>query len=227
MILFNNKYSPLTDTIYFIKSDFAVLINAFLTWQMKLEINENRTIKHISLDADFEHNLEYLLPINVVEIRRFLFQNTNSEWVAMISNTILGTDGSGPMYMSELLQCEIVGVTNSEKATILDYRNNSIRNEDELFRVISAEKDSKWKFIEEGTPFDFEDTENYTNKRRIKDEFNSQLLFSYLHELGIEYDNMDFYNNVDDQKAVLVFKEGGMYLNDKNFSLEQAQNYYE
>ena len=67
MIFFDNKYTPLTDSVYFLKADFKTVTDEFLKWQKPLEINENRELKIVRLKKDLESNLLELLPINVTE----------------------------------------------------------------------------------------------------------------------------------------------------------------
>jgi len=227
MIFFDNKYTPLTDSVYFLKADFKTVTDEFLKWQKPLEINENRKLKIVKLKKDFESNLLELLPINVTEIRRFLFHGTTGHWTAIISNTILGTDGSAPSVLSDRLKCEMVRATNTDDATMFEFANPNKETEEEQFRVVSAHMESRWEFHEYGKPLPFEDTARYKTKRKIKDKIDSDLLIQYLNELGIKYDKKDFYNPIDKIKALMVVKKGRQYDSDKNLTLEQAQNYYD
>lgn len=226
MIFFDNKYTPLTDSVYFLKADFKTVTDEFLKWQKPLEINENRELKIVRLKKDLESNLLELLPINVTEIRRFLFHGTTGDWTAMISNTILGTDGSVPSVLSDRLKCEMVRATNTDDATMFEFSNPNKETVEEQFRAVSAHIESRWEFHEYGKPLPFEDTERYKTKRKIKDKIDSDLLIQYLNELGISYDKKDFYNPIDKIKALMVVKKGRQYDNDKNLTLGQAQNYY-
>ncbi len=227
MIFFNNQYAPLTNSIYFLKTDFKTVADEFLKWQKPLEINENRELILIELTKDLETNLLELLPINVTEIRRFLFHGTTGDWTAMISNTILGTDGAAPHVLSQRLKCEMVRATNTPDATYFTYSNPGKETEEEQFRRVSAHIESRWEFHEYGKPLPFEDTERYKTKRRVKDKIDTELLIKYLNELEIKYDNHGFYNPTEEVKAVMVLKKGSQYCNDKNLTLEQAQNYYD
>jgi len=226
MIFFDNKYTPLTDSVYFLKADFKTVTAEFLKWQKPLEINEHRKLKIVELKKDLESNLIELLPINVTEIRRFLFHGTTSDWTAMISNTIPGTDGSAPSVLSDRLKCEMVRATDTDDATMFEFSNPNKAIEEEQFRAVSAHIESRWEFLEYGKPLPFEDTERYKTKRKIKDKIDSDLLIQYLSELGIRYDKKDFYNPIDKIKALMIVKKGKQYDNDKNLTLEQAQNYY-
>lgn len=226
MIFFKNKYSPLTDSVYFLKADFGTVADEFINWQKPLDINRNRKLKLIEQKKDFESNLLELLPINVTEIRRFLFHKTISNWTIMISNAILGTDGAAPSVLSDKLKCEMVRATNTADATMFEFSNPNMEAEEEQFRAVSAHIESKWEFHEHGKSLPFEDTERYKTKKRIKDKIDSDLLIQYLLELGIKYDKMDFFNPADKVKGLMVIKQGKQYDNDKNLTLEQAQNYY-
>ncbi|MTI23630.1 hypothetical protein [Fulvivirga kasyanovii] len=226
MIFFENKYTPLTDSVYFLKADIKTVTDEFMKWQKPLEINKYRKLNIVSLKKDLESNLLELLPINVTEIRRFLFHGTTSDWTAMISNTILGTDGSAPNVLSDRLKCEMVRATNTDDATTFEFSNPNKETEEEQLRVVSAHIESRWEFHDYGKPLPFEDTKRYKTKRKIKDKIDSDLLIQYLNELGINYDKKDFYNPIDKIKALMVIKTGRQYDNDKNLSLEQAQNYH-
>lgn len=208
MIFFNNKYSPLTDSVYFLKADFKTVTEEFLKWQKPLDTNLKRELKIIEQKNDFESNLLELLPINVTEIRRFLFHGTTSNWTVMISNTILGTDGSAPSVLSDRLKCEMIRATSTVDATIFEFSNPNNETEEEQFRAVSAHIESRWEFHEYGKPLPFEDTERYKTQRRIKDKIDSDLLIHYLNELGVNYDKMDYFNPIDKVKGLMVVKKG-------------------
>jgi hypothetical protein len=76
-------------------------------------------------------------------------------------------------------------------------------NQGRMVRVISAIDDGgRWDFMTAGAPFAFEDVERYA-ERRIRDRFPAQLLYTYLRELGVPYDDEPDWTN-----AVLLERRG-------------------
>ncbi len=226
MKFFNEKYSPLTDSVYFLKAGLSDVATEFLQWQKPLEINENRELQKTELTGDLEANLLQLLPISVTEIRRFLFLKTTNEWTAMISNTILGTDGAAPSVVSERLMCELVRATIVPDATMFEYANPLAPTADAKFRYVYAMKEGKWEFHQDGQPLDFEDLIRYKNERMIKNKLDAGLLIKYLMNLGIDYNTKTYYQPDSNIKGILISKEGPLYANDKALTLHAAQNYY-
>lgn len=226
MKFFKQKYSPLTDSVYFLKAGLDDVVNEFIGWQKPLKINDNRQLKIEELKEQFEFNLMRVLPINVTEIRRFLFHKTLNEWTVLISNTTLGTDSGAPSVIADRLKCELVRATNVPDATMFEYSNPKAHNEKDKLRYVYAVKEGRWEFSQYGTPLDFEDLERYQREKSIKNKLDSDLLIEYLMKLEIDYNSMDFYNPKSDIKGILVYKEGPMYDNDVALTLIEAQNYY-
>ncbi|HAA12150.1 MAG TPA: hypothetical protein DCE41_10800 [Cytophagales bacterium] len=227
MNFLTKNYSPLSNSVFFLKADCQTVADALLEWQQALRINRRRRLRKRELKGEFEANLQELLPINVGEIRRFLFHKTTGEWTAMITNTILGTDGSAPSVLSRQLRCEMVRATHTDRGTIFKYHDPTKSKVEEETRVVSAHIESRWEFSEYGPPLPFEDTARYKNQRRIKDRINLEVLVKYLAALGIFYDREEFFNPEEEVKGILIFKKERLYKSDRSLTLEQAQNYYD
>lgn len=225
MSLLKNKYQPLTTTIYFLETELKSAVKTFLEWQEPLAINHERTLETDMLIGDFAHNLIKLLPISTIEIRKYLFQATHGDWVAFVDNSILGTDGSAPSVLSDILNCRMLRMTCSDNGNIFEYKNPIAKNELDKLRTISVTKESGWGFHTYGELLPFEKPEYYKAKK-IKDRLNKEILEEYFLNFNIQLFNETFYNNSGDVSAILIRKEGPLYKNAKQLTLEQAQNYF-
>ena len=56
--------------------------------------------------------------------------------------------------------------------------------------ILVSKEDSKWEFCTQGEPLKIENLDYY-NRRRIKDRLNNDIIISYLHKLGINFNVID------------------------------------
>lgn len=118
-------------------------------------------------------------------------------WTVMLTDGPLGTDpGLFPSRAASRYGCTAIRATAAEPspdrfgAVILEVFDPS--STDGLARcrraIAAADDGGRWVFIDEGTPFDFEDLSAY-GRRRIRDRFTPAMLRGYLHELGVPVDH--------------------------------------
>jgi len=109
-----------------------------------------------------------------------LMANFSDGWLTLVHNL-------GIKYGHELYRLRISSADSEWYVCSLTYYKNGKER-----RIIQALKDDpRWEFFQKGEPLEFEKLEYY-KKRRIKDRFNSSILFEYLNASGwnLESDKM-------------------------------------
>jgi hypothetical protein len=202
---FWKKYFPHTTAIGFIKADFFNLHQAFSSWRTKINDENVISVEDGSLDYMFKKLKPLQMPI-----KKVLFCQTNSEWIAYFDDGRYGSDPFPPVtYMAEVLECEAVLIDFSENTVKSDvgqaegtygsvqFALYSPESQDFFLakRAVGAVNDGgKWVFIDEGDPLPFEDISRYSAKK-IADRFDRKMLESYCQALGIDPYNEQFYGS--------------------------------
>ena len=236
-LLFDDRLAPITSTIGFLEIDTGLAAAAFERWHKPLW--EQRSLRLVTREVtgELETVLLSLLPLNIVERRRYLFIPTRSRWTAYIDNGAHGTDAASAMsYLAQQIGCRGLRVTavpntirrHEDKwqgrygATVLEiYGPENIAYSSNCIRAISALNDGgRWSFDTVGTPLPFEDLERYT-ARRIKDRFTPEMLSDYLAALGLRPFEEDFY--LPKGRATLIEKIGPLPTTVKELTLAEAR----
>ncbi len=235
-LLFDDRLAPITSTIGFLETDAGSAAAAFERWHKPLWERRGLRLTTREVVGDLETALLSLLPLSIVERRRYLFIPTQSGWSAYIDNGAQGTDAvSVTSYLAQQIGCRGLRVTvvpNTIRrhedtwqgrygATVLEIygpENTYFLN---YIRAICALNDGgRWSFDTGGTPLPFEDLERY-KARRIKDRFTPEMLHDYLIELGLHPFDENFY--LPEGRATLVEMVGPLPPTVRELTLAEAR----
>lgn len=213
--LLGGAFSPVTNTLGFLRCEAGVAARAFVKWQEPIQQNRGALIATSPVQGTLSSLIKALLPLTSVERRRFLFVPTRSEWCAFLDNGHQGTDAFAPLsYLAQQLSCEGLRATYAPigstefPATILELYAPEETNFLNIRRSVSAAKDgAAWRFSADGEVQPFERIEAYS-RRRISERFDGEMLRDYLRAMNIEAFDNEFY--APDQKAMLVTKTGAI-----------------
>ncbi|MDR1964319.1 MAG: hypothetical protein LBQ50_11115 [Planctomycetaceae bacterium] len=131
-----------------------------------------------------------------------VIMQTQSKWSAFVENDRIGGIPISLLYsMAKRLQIQCVGVTiddlsvaklqNRPFGMVFQYCEGIVDNTTVRARMIYLCKDnSKWTFFATGEPLPFENTNCYLTQRK-SDRLTKELLISYMHHLGINFDTQN------------------------------------
>lgn len=202
--LYDDRYAPITTGIGFLECDAKMAADAFEEWQRPIQATRGVRLQRRELTGDLPARLESLLPLTSHEARRFLFSPTSGKWTAYLDSGWRGTDAfSVVSYLAATIGCSGIravsvphtirktpaGERGRYGATILevyaaDSSGCSFLNTQRS--IFAANDGGRWKFGEQGQPFDFEQLDRY-KARRIRDRFTPELLDEYLQHLGVHF----------------------------------------
>jgi len=201
MLLLQNRYAPTTNEIGFLKADMHQIVDAYQEWQENIPREHKAVFAIKTVKESLEAILSRLRPILRPVRDQCAFIPTSSQWVAYFDNGSLGTDADSViLHLSRKIGClgvklvasphtiamERKETTGSYGALSLYYTDPSQEKEMGYTRIIHLSNDGgPWVFINFGTPFSFETTDNYAVKNKL-DRFTFAQLKKYLQELGIE-----------------------------------------
>ncbi|WP_131824993.1 hypothetical protein [Yoonia rosea] len=143
-------------------------------------------------------------------------------WTSYFANGLLGSDAVLPVSrIAAMNGCTGLRICRSSKATLLEVYESPERGGDglNLRRTIYAAQDGKWTFGNSGTPYPFESTEQYTEKR-IKDRFTPKHLDAMLDGLGAPVTPLP---PLDQHNAVLFVQDGAKASRLTLYSYAQVQ----
>jgi len=237
-LLFDDRLAPITSELGFLETDYQSAARAFIDWQTPIQAELGVTFQKRAVQGDFESVLRQLLPLTSVQDRRFLFIPTSSSWTLYLSNGHRGADVSGSMLvLAEKIGCRSMRVaaipeTYTDEsvswhrfgATILEVYGPQSLQTWSCIRTVYVMQDGKhWEFKQWGTPFSFEEPEQY-KMRRIRDRFTFDMLKRYVVALGVRAFDESFYLPSTAPSALLIEKQGPIAGNVRTFSLEEVRN---
>jgi hypothetical protein len=244
----DGRYAPITSELGFLEQPLRVVVDAYVDWAERREREpfvppelEGTTVETYygpdvppeppplppgepaldvhELDTPLPDALERLLPLRI-GARRFLFVPTASSWTAYFDNGWRGTDAFPPMsYLALELGCRGLRVVARADAALVEVYGARDTEWLNVERAVGAMDDGgRWRFVDEGRPLAFEDTDRY-RARRIRDRFSHDALAAFLAGLGIRAFDDDFYR----APAILLQKRRQAPRDDRDISLEEAR----
>ncbi len=192
-MLFDGNLEKTTSTIGLIAADLETTVQIYLSWQNEIFAKSGRYCwREERVSSPPRETLESLLPLTAPLDTRVAFVSTSSKWTAFFDNGILGTDAASPMpVMAERLKCETMRVTSVEH-TYKKKPNATgtgrygivalevyVGNCPARRSVYAANDGGRWVFGERGDPYQFENLEAYTRKRK-RDRFTREMLVDYI-----------------------------------------------
>jgi hypothetical protein len=202
--------SNVTTTIDFVEADFEACLNGFLSVRKNIAENISKySINHLGgvkvkrgNNSDIETIFQEMdatkttAPSSIAKSAPSLIvlMETQSQWTAAFGNGMYGISSVDHVEMTaQFMRKKFIRVVVNESkdnaSVQLVYKDFSQEKTQE--RVIYVHKEGGWRFLQYGTPFPFEKTQNY-NVARKRDRFTVSLLREYLNELGISLDS-DFF----------------------------------
>ncbi|MGH6615873.1 hypothetical protein [Sphingomonas sp.] len=214
--LLDNRFSPVTNSIGFLKCDPDRAARAYMDWQAGIQAKRGVRLAQEPVSGPLLNALRSLLPLTSVETRRFLFLPTRSPWTAFLDNGHDGTDVFAPIsFLAQQLGCEGIRATATPHApedrlfgaTILEiYGPHKTEFLNYIRSVASTCDGYGWSFSAAGTVQPFEDPARYA-QRKIQSRFTLEMLNAYLNAMGIDAFDMDFYLP-DNRAAIRIEKIG-------------------
>jgi hypothetical protein len=166
-------------------------VEAFCAWQRPIQAARGVQVTCRTVSGSLDALLEQLLPLTIVEERRFLVLPTHAPWTAFFGNAYRGADVASVMrILAEDLQCQTVRLvassgTRSYGALILEVWTPNPQGGPPGSRSIAlADDGGKIRFEAFGEPLDFEDTQQYQHEV-VRSRFSFEALRRYLRELDI------------------------------------------
>jgi len=235
--LLDDRLSPITDHIGFLKAPIQTLVTAFQAWQDDILESEGRHTIASDVSGDLEFVLRSILPFTAGELRRYLFLPTTSHWTAFIDNQRNLPDIVGPVaVLAKNVGCSglrALSVPNTIRlegntwrgrygGVILElFRETTAFGQSSTLRSIAAVNDGgSWAWNSFGEYLPFERPDAY-RVRRVRDRFTEDMLVEYCASLGIHLFDEQFY--APQRTAVLVSKVGPIYPGVQEYTLEQVQ----
>ena len=233
--LFDDRFRPITSTIGFIAAEPDATAETFVSWMGPIQAKRNVTLQKQSLRESLDNLLGRLLPLTSVERRRYLFVPTKSQWTAFFDNGHRGTDAFSVLsYLSKRIgarSCAVTAIRNDEPMQTVT-RFDALGFE--IYEPVDTDflnygrtlnlsnEDGKFVFTNRGTPFSFEDTSRY-GLQNLRERLTPDILEEYLHQLGIDVFDEDFYDCGRERMAILIEKQGPTAPKLEEFTMVQAQ----
>lgn len=219
MLLFQNRYQPITSEMGFLNTNINQIVDAYKTWQQDICANSRTSFLVKTVYQPLEKILTNLQLTNPDD--KSIFIPTSNSWTAYIENGIPGTDAESViLYLSKKIGCsgvKLVAYPNTITSEQKDargsygqlcfcYRAPSQEEDIGYTRVICSTDDAgRWDFTNLGTPFFFEATATYNAKNKLE-RFTFYHLKLYLQELGIKAFEENYYKTLE-KGAVIVHKK--------------------
>lgn len=215
---------PVTQDYGLISSDLDRVFNA----SKELYADAGLRISSKSLVAPLQDCLSRLEPLSPAPHKE-LYLATTFGWTAYFSNGCRGSDPSLPMkqlsYALGTMALRVCTVPETARypAVILEVYDTRQAGADEwgYRRSIAAANDGgRWVFEQSGDPFPFEETHQYTQKRK-RDRFTKRMLDSYLRGLGAKPLSDCDLQSAGTSGCILLERPGHTHL--PRYSLEEAK----
>jgi hypothetical protein len=159
------------------------------------------------IDGDLSHALQALDPLSVNIVTRHILLQTKAKWTSYFNNSNL-LDGDRQLIgaLSAELRTKTIYVKNQENtkdqfgAFVFHYYVNGTPAR----IVANTIQDRGWDFEQGGTPFPFENLEQYSASKKAN-RFDAEKLVRYLRDLDLRPFDDDFYV-VDAQHLAYLIK---------------------
>lgn len=201
--LLQDRLAPITSRIGLLQLSLADAERAFVEWHAS-QAKELRTTK---VTGQLPQLLGHLEPLtSAVRPRRLLVATQDPAWTAYFDCGLSGTDPESPIaHLSRTVRCHGLVVTAvphtigtglespGRHGAVQLYLLGPLRTEVMNYvRTLSVVHEGRWRFDANGTVQDFEETEQY-QQRRVRDRFTSDMLVRYCAALGVRPLDDDFY----------------------------------
>lgn len=230
-VLLGDRFAPITSEIGFVENPIDQVVDCFEKWTRPIQAKRGVSLRRERFRGDLESLLRKLLPLTLVEVRRYLFVPTHSDWIAFLDSGAHGTDASSVMpVMSHFLRCRTLRLT-----CVADTRSGSGQTARGRFgavifqlwspagnrSVVCANDGGKWVFEASGDPLGFEITDAY-HDRHVRNRFQPDALLAYAKALGLSPFDEDFYDAAT-RDAMLIEKIGPLAPKAREISLDEAR----
>jgi hypothetical protein len=246
-LLLDERFAPITSEIGFIELPAGEVVDAYVSWQEDIEgkpfeppeIEGTITETYYGPDVPpeppplppgepvldvrelngLENAIAALLPLNI-SARRYAFVATESGWTAYFDNGWRGTDAFPPMsFLAKELGCRALRVVARTDAALLELYGPRETEWLNVERAVGAVLDGdRWAFVDQGTPFVFEEESRYAT-RRIRDRFTLATLDEYAGHLGVRPLDDAFYVG----PAFVLETRRAPFRDEREYSLEEAR----
>lgn len=187
--------SKITTTIDFVEADFEACLNGYLAVREKIDANIRRIFMQSARTAVVERG-------NSSEIEEILgrldvtastapsliaLTQTQSQWSAAFGNGMYGLSTVDHFEMTaQFMKKKFIRVliNNQKENASVQFVYKSFEQEPTQERIVYVQKEGGWRFFQYGTPFSFEETQNYTAARK-RDRLTLPLVQRYLEQFGI------------------------------------------
>jgi hypothetical protein len=235
--LCGGRFEPVTTSIGFIEAAAADVADGYLKWQRAISMDDPRGVSHdiTELRGSICELLAGLPPLYRAEPRRHLFVPTRSRWTAYFQGMARAPDVVGPAsLLADRLDTRALrvvlepgtpprdhGLDRDHAGVMLEVYGPRPTDFLNYERVVNLAVDGdRWSFDTSGTPLPFEDLDRY-KRRRKRERFPPELLSAYLHELGVDAFDEDFY--WAGGPAYLVEQRRAVDSADQELTYEEAQ----
>lgn len=194
-LLLNNELAPITFCWGFLQAPLETITESLTQWRLSL----GKKMTCTSINDVLSKALLNLEPLSAPPHRELLF-STQSTWTAYFNNPIIGGDPfSSISYLAENMNCWGITIKcapnmgNSYGAvgfTLFAPEKREWLNEERS--ILAMNDGGRWKFFTRGKELEFEQTEQYKQKR-IADRFTSEMLEEYCAHFDIDLFNPEFY----------------------------------
>ena len=214
--LLEGRFAPITDQIGFVEAAAEDLADWWVAWEP-----EDAVYRKTRLSGSFAAILAALLPL-AYNRSRVVFVPTRSLWTACFDNRPSGSDVMFIRVAAQDLATRAVRAVSVPDARIFSlYEPKPGALVARTRRSIGAVDDDPWAWdvLGDDEPLPFEELDSY-RKRRIADRLTHEMMQRYLHAIGIDAYDDDFY--APDKTAYLVQRET-RFPGDREITREQAQ----
>jgi len=240
-LLFDGKLAPVIFRIGFLEMDCRTVADFFAEWERGIQKSRGVGVERREISGSLEQVLRALAPLTSMERRRYIFVPTGGSWTAFFDNGHQGSDPESVIsHMAMHLGCrgvKVVAIPDTRDGEHTDARGRFGTIELQVYgpekthflnymRTIQlSNQGDRWVFTETGTPFPFEDANQY-KVRRVRERFSFELLNRYANALGLQPFDESFYLPSPHSSAVLFEKIGPANPRMEEYSFEDARRLF-
>lgn len=234
-LLLHDTLAPITSELYFLQSDRDTVTDFLADDLYRSQRERGLEVETQTVNGPLADALKNLLPLQIPDNRRYLLMNAVNGWTAFFDNGSMGTDPTAPRFLCQDLNCRGIRIVASPQTFESSAGHPPGRWGALIFEVYSPDPDlilnyerivslsnqgGYWDFHTSGEPFGFEDTEQYTARRK-RDRFTFEMLCDYAAHMGLRPFDEDFY--MPDGEAMLIEIVGPRDPSFEEFTLEERQ----